>query len=149
MSKEYQAIKGVGAGRSSFQIGLRSRLYAHEDHLLVVQSTGYSEDYKRLFYRDIRYVVMQKTYGQEVQAVISGGLVLVTLILGLTTTLWWWIPAMLCVPCLIWFVMNWVGGSAGKCYANTAIQTIELPAPRRLNQLPKLIEFLGTKIPTA
>ncbi len=148
MSKEYQKIKGLGTGGSSFQLGLRSRLYAHEDHLLVVQSTGYSEDYKRLFYRDIRYVVMQKTYGQEVQAMISGGLVLVTLLLALTP-MPWWIPALLCVPCLIWFVMNWLGGSAGKCYANTAIQTIELPAPRRLNQLPKLIEFLGTKIPTA
>ena len=147
MSKEYQKIKGLGSGRG-LQLGLRSRIYAHEDHLLVVQSTGYTEDYKRLFYRDIRYVVMRKTYGQEIQAVISGILVLATLCLALTP-MPWWISLLICAPFLTWFVLNWIWGSTGKCYANTAIQTIQLPAPRRLNRLPVLIEFLGTKTPPA
>ncbi len=51
---------------------MRSRLYQGGDHLLLVYSTGYTEEYKRVAYQNIRYVVVRRTHGREQQAMLSG-----------------------------------------------------------------------------
>ncbi len=39
-----------------------ARLYQGPDHLLQVVSTGYSEVYKRFYFRDIQAIIIQKTH---------------------------------------------------------------------------------------
>jgi hypothetical protein len=144
MSNPYKAIKGLGTGRGKLQVGLRSRLYQGPDHLLLLQSTGYTEDYKRVAYENIRYVVVRRTHGQERQAMISGGLFLLISLLYLTSMPWFGV--LLCSsPFAIWFVVNIFLGTACATYVNTDIQTLELPVPRRLSKVPVFIDFLRSK----
>ncbi|HBC86138.1 MAG TPA: hypothetical protein DCZ94_04200 [Lentisphaeria bacterium] len=38
-----------------------SRIYMAEDHLLYVLSNGYTEEYRRFFFKDIQYIVLCQT----------------------------------------------------------------------------------------
>jgi hypothetical protein len=146
MSKPYQAIKGLGIGRGKMQAGLRTRLYQASDHLLMLQSTGYTEEYKRIAYENIRYVVVRKNYSQERQAMIS--LVLFLLSLLFLYLFSWKIVLFFCTPFAIWFILNLAWGKGCNTYINTDIQTIELPVPRRIKKVPILIDFLRSKTTT-
>jgi len=148
LKTEYQKIKGLGIGRGRLEVGMRSRLYQGGDHLLLVQSTGYTEDYKRVAYQNIRYIVVRRTNGREQQAMISG-LFLLLIGLLLLAHVPWGVVAVLEFPFFIWFIVNLVRGEACRTYVNTDIQTIELPVPRRINRVPLLIQFLGEKIGAA
>ena len=145
MKSVYKAIKGLGTGRGKLQIAMRVRLYGGPDHLLLVQSTGYTEEYKRVFYRDVRYVVVRETYGQTRQSFLSAVLFLATCLLYLAP-----MPkvvvAILSLPFLVWLLWNWALGPACRVYVNTDVQTLELPTPRRLSRVPRLVAFLNTKI---
>jgi hypothetical protein len=148
MSNTYQAIKGLGTGAGKLQVGLRSRLYQSPEHLLIVQSTGYTEDYKRVSYENIRYVVIRHTLSQQRQAMVSGGLFLLVSLLYLSAMPWIAV-LVFSSPFAIWFIIN-VALGAGCCtYVNTDIQTVELPVPRRLKKVPILVDFLHAKtLPT-
>lgn len=148
MKSPYHGIKGLGTGAGKLQVGVRSRLYEGPDHLLVVQSTGYTEDYKRVAYQNIRYVIIRRTFSQQRQAMISAGLFLLISLLYLTPVPW---PAVLTFSAsfAIWFVVNIVKGPGCLAYVNTDIQTVELPVPRRVNKVPVFIEFLRSKTASA
>jgi hypothetical protein len=141
MAKIYQKIPGIGTGRGSFQIASRSRVYTAPDHLLIVQSTGYTEEYKRIFFRDIRYIDVRKTNGQIWLAAISGVLTLLFFLLYFAH-----VPgglvAVFCFPFAIWFLANFLRGPTCECYISTNVQTLKLPAPRRVKKVATLIEFL-------
>jgi hypothetical protein len=142
---DYKPIKGLGTGRGRLQVAMRVRLYEGPDHLLLVHSTGYTEEYKRVFYPDVRYVVARKSHGQARQAMLSAALFLATCLLFLTPMNKVGV-AILTLPFLIWFIVNWVLGPTCRVYVNTDVQTLELPTPRRLGRLSRLINFLQTKI---
>jgi uncharacterized integral membrane protein len=145
MAKVYKKIPGMGSGRGRAQPAMRSRIYSGPDHLLVVQSTGYTEEYKRIFYRDIRYVEVRRNRAQLWQAIFSGslmGFLLLILILVRTQMV---VFAVLSFPLFIWFMINLFRGSTCDCYISTSVQTLLLPAPSRKNKVPKLIQFLRTQ----
>ncbi len=148
MKSNYAPIKGLGTGFGSLQIGVRVRLYAGPDHLLLVQNTGYSEEYKRVFFRDIRYIAVRKTNGQIYAGILSGLLFLGVFLLNLTP-MYWWLADLLSLPFLIWFFMNWLQGQACICQINTEVQILDLPTPRRMNKVPILVAFLRDKTTTA
>jgi hypothetical protein len=141
MAKIYEKIPGLGTGRGGLQIAVRARLYHGPDHLLIVQGTGYTEEYKRVFYRDIRYVEVRHTNGQTAQAIISMVIGLLLGLLFLTPTPGWLI-AIFCSPFALWFVINLILGSTCECFISTNVQTLKVPAPRRLKKVVVLIEFL-------
>jgi hypothetical protein len=145
MAKTYQKIPGVGTGRGSLQVASRSRLYTAADHLLIVQSTGYTEEYKRIFFRDIRYVDVRKT---KLQGRIAVGTAIVTLLLALFyfAGLPILLVALFCSPFVIWFIVNIVRGPTCECYISTNVQTLKLPAPRRMNKVATLINYLRSRM---
>jgi len=149
LKTEYQKIKGLGTGRGRLEVGMRTRLYQGGDHLLLVSSTGYTEEYKRVAYQNIRYIVVRRTNGREIQAMISGAFLLLIGLLFLAHGVPWGVVVVLEFPFFIWFVANLVRGETCRAYVNTDIQTIELPVPRRINRLPTLIHFLTEKIGAA
>jgi hypothetical protein len=141
MKGDYQPIPGLGSGRASFRIATRASLYAGPDHLLVVHSNGYTEDYRRIFYRDIRYVVAQKSHAQLIQIILSG-VMLAGLALFYLTPMSKVLLTIFLLPFLIWLIVNLVRGATCRCSINTDVQTIELPTPRRFSKLPVLAAFL-------
>jgi hypothetical protein len=144
----YHPIPKIGTGRFGFQVALRTRLYAGPDHLLTVQSTGYTEEYKRVFYKDIRYLMVVPTLTQIWQGIVSGAiiaLILVSHVWGLP----WVAVGILGTPFLIWFAANFLLGPTCRCYLNTHVQTVPLPAPRRMKKVPILRAFLQSQIPSS
>lgn len=145
MASEYSKIPGIGTGRGSFQVALRARLYQGPDHLLIVYSTGYTEEYKRIFYRDIRYVEVKKSDRAIWYGLISGSAMLLLILCALANP-GATIPILIFgIPFLIWFVINLLLGSGCVCRINTNVQTLELPAPRRKRKVAFLIDFLRSK----
>jgi hypothetical protein len=149
MAKIYQPIPGIGSGRGSLQVAVRTRVYQGPDHLLVVQSTGYTEEYKRIFYRDLQYVEVRGNQKRFWQAMISGTFVLLSALLivllmnlkGSTVA-----AQILGLLFLIWFAVNLALGPTCDCFVRTSVQTLQIPAPRRMKKVPVLIGFLRAKI---
>jgi hypothetical protein len=148
MAKIYHSIPKIGTGRFGFQLGMRVRLYAAPDHLLIVESTGYTEEYKRIAYGDIRYLTIVQTLGQIRQGMLSGGILFVILM----SALWglpWVAIGLLGAPFLVWFLVNLILGPTCRCYLNTHVQTVQLPVPRRKNKGSILLAFLKSRIPSS
>ncbi len=116
------------------------------DHLLAVYSSGYSEDYKRFYFRDIQAVILRKTSTGKTTNFIFGGLAVLPLAAALTHSLtdgfgdaisitWWVIGGVVLLPLL----SNILTGPTCKCYMKTAVQTEELPSLRRLRRARKVL----------
>jgi hypothetical protein len=79
--KEYERLPGRGTrveGNRLFALS-RSRcsLWLGGDHLLLVDRAGYTETYKRFYFRDIQAVIIRKTNAAVVGTLILGLLALV------------------------------------------------------------------------
>jgi uncharacterized membrane protein YeaQ/YmgE (transglycosylase-associated protein family) len=145
--KDYIAIPGLGTGRNSFRIAMRHRLYQAADHLLLVQSTGFTDDYRRLYYRDIGHVVARRTQRQMVLGIVLG--VVAAFTLGIALYAWSQGFAAAAIPVamggavmVLLFVVNILRGPTCVCYITTQVQTVEVPTPQRLAKVALLIDFL-------
>jgi len=61
--KEYRKLPGRGMKRRAFLdiVRARAKVWMGKDHLLYQLSTGYTEDYRRFYYKDIQAVTIRKT----------------------------------------------------------------------------------------
>jgi len=148
--KEYQRLSraqrrpGVGlavsAGFSSLWLG--------KDHLLTIESTGYTEEYKRFYYRDIQAITIRKTRRQAVLGIVMGIITLIFAMLGVyfgTTpgddagSIFCWIVAGVLG---VLFVINLAAGPTTTCYLRSAVQTEELPSLGRWRRANKALARL-------
>jgi hypothetical protein len=144
MPNDYKAIKGFGSAWGGLRVGLKSKLYQAPDHLLLVLNSGYTEEYKRVFYRDVRYVVARESNDQTIQAWVSAaGFLLFSLFFYFGH---WGIGIVCTAPFALWFTVNVLRGSTCRTFINTDVQTLELPLPRRDAKVPALIAFLNSKL---
>jgi hypothetical protein len=125
----------------------RVSLWLGPDHLLSVESTGYWEDYKRFYFRDIQAVIIRGTKRRTVwNAVLTGPLVIFLAGLlasatprshSLTAIITWSIlSALVVVP----FALNNILGPACATQLRTAVQTEDLPSLCRLRQTRRILE---------
>jgi low affinity Fe/Cu permease len=106
------------------------------DHLLLVDRMGFTESYKRFYFRDIQAVIIRKTNTATVGNCIMGLLALLFAAWALTVvnmtgriTLW-----AIC-GCFGYFtLMNLLRGSTCVTHIKTAVQTELLP---QWNRLPR------------
>jgi len=145
MAKVYNPIPGIGSGRGRLQVLIRSRIYSGPDHLLIVLSTGYTEEYKRIFYRDIRYIDVRKNRGQLWQTIISGVIFLLLLLIFYLANAPTLVAVICSLPIVIWILVNLFRGPTCDCYISTNVQTLKLPVPGRARKVTKLISFLRTQ----
>jgi hypothetical protein len=142
MVKEYSRLPGaIHTG-----IAIRSRIWVGKDHLLAVYSSGYSENYKRFYFRDIQAVILRKTRTARTINEVLTPLVCVVLALALSLSIaggftdgfaifWWIIVAVL----MAFLVANILMGPTCVCHLKTAVQTEELPSLRRLRRARKVL----------
>jgi len=144
MPKIYKKIPGIGSGAAGFRPAARARLFTAPDHLLIMQSTFFTEEYKRVFFRDIRYIDVRQTNGQIWMAVVSAILTLLIALLYFVS-----LPAIatviFCTPFAVWFILNLYFGPTCKCYISTNVQTLQLPAPGRMKKVATLIAYIRTQ----
>jgi hypothetical protein len=155
--KAYRRLPGRKAGFLSY-----CRLWLGADHLLLVRTTGFSEEYKRFYFRDIQAVVIRKTKRHKIWGWMFGilfGLCAVVLIVGffdmsgrsiqssdIFGLIVWGAPA---VACLAFLYLNFVFGPGCICHIRTAVQTEELSPLKRFRTARKVLESLKPSIEKA
>ena len=147
--KEYHRLTRARS-RSAFAVAFvsRSSLWLGKDHLLCVDSSGYTETYKRFYFRDIQVITLVVT---KRRTVWNGVLVapMVICLAGLANSLfslprgeiaaivtWAIFAAVFIVPLLI----NNLMGPTCTGYLRTAVQIEELPSLGRLWRARKVLE---------
>ena len=139
-----QKYKRLTRERSSGGIGIvtvsRSSLWLGEDHLLLADSIGYSENYKRFFFRDIQAITIRKTKTRLVWNIVLGALLALSgLIIWTSASAWRDIGTTIAVSIVlaifgIPLLLNNLFGPTCACEIRTAVQTESLPS---LNRVPK------------
>jgi hypothetical protein len=147
--KEYLRLTRARS-RSAFAVAFMSRssLWLGKDHLLCIDSNGYTETYKRFYFRDIQVVTLAATLRRKVW----NGVLLVPIVIclaGLATNLstrpradaatvmaWAIVTLVFVVPFLIHNLL----GPTCICHLRTAVQIEELPSLNRLRRARKVLE---------
>src|SRR5574341_2110684 len=130
----------------------RNSLWLGEDHLLHVINRGYTEEYKRFYYRDIQAVVMRRTRTGAVITLLLGVLNLFFLALVLLGwKRWEWepagliailIPAGFCLFVLLIYVFR---GPTCVCHLRTVVHFESLPSLSRVAQAIKAMQMLRAR----
>jgi hypothetical protein len=141
--KEYQRLSGRGMrveGNRLFAVSRSMcKLWLGQDHLLLVDRTGYTETYKRFYFRDIQAVVVRKTKTATVinLVLILLALIFVTWALDVQNTpgrvTLWIIVAVLGFFTLV----NLALGPTCLTHIKTAVQTEQVPPWKRLRSAHK------------
>lgn len=135
----YTRLPGRGLRKSAFAVtATRCRLWLASDHLLALESTVASEEYRRFFFRDIEALVIRKTAGRLIWNWLF-------FLLGFLTTaplLYGWrqsgdggfvVGAIACA--ILWSALmlyNTLRGAACVTSIRTFVQLEELPSLGRL-----------------
>jgi hypothetical protein len=141
--KEYQRLPGRGMrvdGNRMFAIS-RSlcSLWLGEDHLLLVERLGYTETYKRFYFRDIQAVIIRKTNKAAVGNYVLGFFTLLFAVWALYVRN---LPGQVALWILFGFfgiftLLNLWRGPSCVTYIKTAVQTEQLPPWNRLRATRK------------
>src|SRR2546423_5604950 len=133
--KLYRRLPGRGLVAAQ-----RVQLYEGPDHFLQVSSSGYSESYRRFYFRDIQAVTIRKTHMGKVWIAIFGFL---SAVLGLpafdiggTAAIVMWSIAGFFALLVI---SNLALGPTCACYIRTAVQTERLSAVTRIRTARRLL----------
>jgi uncharacterized integral membrane protein len=150
---KYQRLTRLRA-RSQFAVIYQSRsgLWLGDDHVLLVEATGYTENYKRFYFRDIQAITVQATERGRIWNIILGGiLLLIVLVIIFTipkTTPANWTGEQVAGEITLGgfaaifavaFLANFLAGPTCKTHLRTAVQTEELPSLSRVRQTGKVI----------
>lgn len=143
--KEYKKIPGRGFKRGTWVsvIGIRARLWRGKDHILSVINQGYSEEYKRFYYKDIQAFTIRKTkYSLIINIIIS---LLFLFCSGITlaneeelSIIFWFFSA---IPLAV-LILNIIRGKSCITHLHTAVGSEELPSLGRVSHAKKVITLL-------
>jgi hypothetical protein len=129
----------------------RSNLWLGKDHLLCVETEGYTESYKRFYFRDIQSITLRKTVRGWVLAIVTG---LITgffafIALAVDTIEVKWVFGTIAGFCALPFLLNFLYGPTCACQLRTAVQTEDIPSLGRIRRARKVITRLRPLIAEA
>ncbi len=132
-------------------IGSSGSLWLGKDHVLCVESTGYSEAYKRFYFRDIQALITRQTNTRNVWTFIlavSGAFCLLIALLNLNSI--GVLITFLCfsAPLIVGLLSNLTLGPTCTCQIRTAVQTEYLPL-NRIRRARKFFESIRPLIAEA
>jgi len=131
----------------------RNSLWLGKDHLLHVINRGYTEEYRRFYYRDIQAILVRETSIGKTFSIILGIIAGVSLFfLALGWFVWKWetfalIP--MAIAAFLWIVLFLVQIASGPtciCHLRTAVQFEHLPSLRRVRTARKAIAMLRHRV---
>ena len=141
-------------GKRIISLGFaRNSLWLGKDHLLHVINRGYTEEYRRFYYRDIQAILVRETSAGKTFSIILGIIVAICLLLlAAGRFLWQWeayalIP--MAVAAFLWivlFVIQVASGPTCICHLRTAVQFEHLPSLRRIRPARKAIAMLRQRV---
>lgn len=146
----YKRLPGRGPRRGGFiSISLsRCSLYLADDHVLAVESTGFSEDYKRFYFSDIQAIITRKTRRGAFWSTILALMIACSLMGALyleagSLHIFFWI---LSGTFLAFLLVNTFRGPTCICHIKTAVQQDQLPSLNRLRIARRVIEMFRPAI---
>jgi hypothetical protein len=160
---EYQRLTRARA-RSSFAVAFMSRtsLWLGTDHLLFVDSSGYTETYKRFYFRDIQAITTQQTERGRVWSIVLGIAFIFFLFIILFTQpkgspAGWSggemageiVLGSFMAVIVLFLLINIALSPTCKTLLRTAVQTEELPSLCRVRQTRKVLEKIRPLIAAA
>ncbi len=126
----------------------RSSLWLGPDHLLCIDSNGYTEEYKRFYFRDIQAFTIRRTARRAIIGTTLG-VFAVLFATGLAYNLgdpddigFVWFFGVLFTLFGALFLYNIFASPTVRCYLQTAVQTEELPPLNRLRRAHRVIARL-------
>ena len=122
----------------------RITLYLAADHLLYISGTGFTESYRRFYYRDIHAVTVRKSITGPLLTALWGSLVFFCLLGALSAdSAEGWVG--LGIPAGFFFVLlliNVFRGPTCVCEIHTAVQTRRLYSVNRLRRAERFLALL-------
>jgi hypothetical protein len=151
-STTYKRLAGRGhRGRALGFLFSRCHLFLGSDHILSVESTGYTERYKRFYFDDIGAILTEETTRGNAWKVVL--LVLVMFWTGLAYVLGSGtgriVTGSLAAISLLALIVHFVRGPTCRCFIYTAVQKEELPSLNRVWVAEKVIARLKSLIEAA
>jgi hypothetical protein len=132
----YRRLPGRGVTLTHY-----AYLYLGPDHLLQATATGYSETYKRFYFRDIQAIIIRKTnmWIVGLVACLLPGLAFaagaISATDGVSAAVLWTIAGVL----LLGSMVNLLLGPSCVCHLRTAVQTEKLPSLNRVRKAQKIL----------
>lgn len=151
--QKYQRLTRERA-RFNVAISTRSSLWLGDDHLLHVECTGYTENYKRFFFRDIQAITIYKTARRALWNGILAplfalsALIVLTLAYGNQIAMYIW-GGVVVIVFGIPLLLNNLFGPTCACEIRTAVQTEDLPSICRVRQAHKVLDEIRPLIAAA
>jgi hypothetical protein len=143
--KEYIRLTPTRQRRKiAFVSSSRSSLWLGKDHLLLVDTEGYTETYKRFYLRDIQAIMLRKNSRQLAFGIVLGAVAALSslpVLLASDEAVKWSfgvIAGIFTIP----FLWNLIAGPTCSCCLRTAVQTEELPSVSRIRRARKLLARL-------
>ncbi len=142
---KYLKLPGSGMSRKGTWVAasrVRTRLWLGDDHLLQVESTGgYSETYKRFYFRDIQAFCLRRTKNWFATNVVLGFVTGIFLLWTLTVNV---LPGVITLGIItamfgLFVFLNLLRGPTCTCHLKTAVHYEELPSLRRLRNAEKVM----------
>jgi hypothetical protein len=148
--KRYKRLPGRGPRRGGFLSVSPSKcsLYLSDDHILAVESNGFSEDYKRFYFSDIEGIITRKTRRGASWSIALALMIACSLLGALflelesIRILFWILSGTL----LFFLLVNIFKGPTCICHIMTAVQMEQLPSLNRLRVARKVIGMLRPTI---
>lgn len=155
--RDYRRLTRSRRRRGGFYkiFGSRSSLWLGKDHLLSVDVSGFSETYKRFYFRDIQKITIRTTWRRTIWNVAGGVLFLIFLaevLIDRPTG----VPSIIVTVILgVLLLLNNILGTACRVYLQTAVQVEELPSLSRVRRTrrvwgrirPRIAESQGLLTP--
>jgi hypothetical protein len=129
----------------------RYRLWLAEDHLLLVASTAIGERYKRFYFADIQSIVLRKTVGWIIVAVVCLVTAAIFVLIALINTevavraTFYGLAGVFVILGAIQFAL----GPTCASQIRTAVQTEDLPCLKRVRTARKILARIRPRIEAA
>jgi hypothetical protein len=151
--KEYQRLPGRGIrrqGAAGLVSARRSRLWLGRDHLLLVESQWYTQEYKRFYFRDIQSIIIRRTNTGRIISLTLMIFAFIWLFGVIAATDGWRIFWIILLSIFGFFLsLNTLLGPTSVCHLRTAVQTEELPSVNRLRRARRVLGRLRPLITEA
>lgn len=146
MNRPTQPVTYRRLARGTMAMIMRCSLWLGDDHLLSVKSTGYTEEYVRIYLKDLKGIVSQRTKTWMLLNILLG-IVVGLCGIGILNTNDIFSPGTIAflifgAPFLIVFLVNLFKGPTCKTNLLTPLGLVDIPALQRSRKVTRLIQEL-------
>ncbi len=140
--REYRRLSGRGMGTQGNRFFAVTRSYCSiwlgKDHLLLVEQVGFTESYKRFYFRDIQAIIIRKTAAAAITSAVLGIIALGLLAWALAVNGGGRIALLiLCGAFAVLTLLNVWPGSSCVTHIKTSVQTERVAAWNHLRAARK------------